>query len=82
VSGRPTVGSGLSRSKVGTIARSDGKRQVTYNGHPLYRFSMDTKAGNTNGENVLAFGARWFAVSPAGGQVSPAPAPQPPPTGY
>jgi hypothetical protein len=80
VSGTLTVGSGLSRSKVGTIKRSDGKRQVTYNGHPLYRFSMDTKAGNTNGENVLAFGARWFALSSAGKQVNP-PAPQPSP-GY
>jgi predicted lipoprotein with Yx(FWY)xxD motif len=78
---KPTVGSGLSRSKVGTIARSDGKRQVTYNGHPLYRFKMDTKAGDTNGENVLAFGARWFAVSSAGKQVSPAAAPQPPTSG-
>jgi predicted lipoprotein with Yx(FWY)xxD motif len=81
VSGRPTVGSGLSHSKVGTIARSDGKRQVTYNGHPLYRFKMDTKAGDTNGENVLAFGARWFALSPAGRQVSPQPATQPPSSG-
>src|SRR4051794_39852173 len=40
-SGRPTVGSGASASKVGTTKRSDGKLQVTYSGHPLYRFMGD-----------------------------------------
>jgi predicted lipoprotein with Yx(FWY)xxD motif len=69
-SGKPTVGKGVRASKVGTIKRSDGKRQVTYNGHPLYRFTMDTKAGETHGEGLTAFGARWFAVSPAGKQIT------------
>jgi predicted lipoprotein with Yx(FWY)xxD motif len=69
-SGKPTVGSGARASMVGTIRRSDGKRQVTYNGHPLYRFEMDTTAGQTHGEGVDAFGARWFVVSPAGKQIS------------
>jgi predicted lipoprotein with Yx(FWY)xxD motif len=68
--GKPTVGRGARASKVGTIRRSGGKRQVTYNGHPLYRFVMDRKPGNTTGEGVSAFGARWFVVSPAGKQVS------------
>ena len=70
VSGKPTVGSGLSASKVGTIRRSDGRRQVTYNHHPLYRFAMDTRAGATNGQGLTAFGGRWFVLSPAGTQVS------------
>ena len=70
VSGKPTVGSGLSASKVGTIGRSDGRRQVTYNHHPLYRFAMDTRAGVTNGQGLTAFGGRWFVLSPAGTQVS------------
>ena len=70
VSGKPTTGHGARASKIGTIKRSGGKRQVTYNGHPLYRFVMDKKPGNTNGEGVTAFGARWFVVSPAGKQVS------------
>jgi hypothetical protein len=43
---------------------------VTYKGHPLYRFAEDKKAGNTNGQGVNAFGGSWFAVSPAGTQVT------------
>ena len=68
--GKPTAGSGARASKLGTTRRSDGKPQVTYNGHPLYRFAQDKKPGDTNGEGLTAFGARWFAVSPAGKQVS------------
>ena len=68
-SGKPTLGSGADSSLVGTTMRSDGKPQVTYNGHPLYLFSGDAKAGDTNGEGVNAFGGLWYAVSPAGNQV-------------
>ena len=68
--GKPTAGSGLTASKLGTTTRSDGSQQVTYNGHPLYLFVKDTKAGQTNGQGVTAFGAAWFAVSPAGTQIS------------
>jgi predicted lipoprotein with Yx(FWY)xxD motif len=68
-SGKPTLGSGADGSLVGTTMRSDGKPQVTYNGHPLYLFSGDAKAGDTNGEGVSAFGGLWYAVSPAGNQV-------------
>jgi predicted lipoprotein with Yx(FWY)xxD motif len=70
VNGTPTVGSGASASMVGTTRRPDGRPQLTYNGHPLYRFANDQKAGDTNGEGLTAFGGSWFAVSPAGNQVS------------
>src|SRR3954451_21798533 len=73
-SGKPTVGSGAKASLVGTTKRSDGKPQVTYNGHPLYTFVMDKKAGQTNGEGVNAFGGSWVVVSPAGKQISRKPA--------
>jgi predicted lipoprotein with Yx(FWY)xxD motif len=69
-SGKPTAGRGLSASKLGTIKRSDGKPQVTYNGHPLYTFQQDTRAGQTNGQGLTAFGASWFTLSPAGNQIS------------
>jgi predicted lipoprotein with Yx(FWY)xxD motif len=68
--GKPTVSSGLTASKAGTTKRSDGKPEVTYNGHPLYLFAGDKKPGDTSGQGVNAFGGSWFAVSPAGTQVS------------
>ncbi len=77
--GKPVVGRGASKSKAGTTKRSDGKRQVTYNGHPLYAFVKDTKAGQTNGEGLKAFGGSWFALSPAGNQVSAKPSAKPHP---
>jgi predicted lipoprotein with Yx(FWY)xxD motif len=68
-SGKPTVGSGAHASLISTTRRSDGKPQVTYNGHPLYTFVMDKKAGDTNGQGVTAFGGKWFAISASGKQV-------------
>jgi predicted lipoprotein with Yx(FWY)xxD motif len=75
--GKPTAGSGLKASLLGTIRRSNGSRQLTYNKHPLYTFTLDKKAGQTNGEGTLAFGAKWYAVSAKGTAVvkaSPPPA--------
>ena len=69
-SGKPTVGSGLTASNVGTTPRSDGQPQVTYNGHPLYLFQNDQKAGDTNGQGVNAFGAAWYVMSPAGNAIT------------
>jgi predicted lipoprotein with Yx(FWY)xxD motif len=68
--GKPTVGTGLTTSKLGTITRSGGNRQVTYNGHPLYLFIKDQKPGQTTGQGVTAFGAPWFALTPSGTQAS------------
>jgi predicted lipoprotein with Yx(FWY)xxD motif len=65
--GKPTGGPGTKASMLGTTKRTDGKLQVTYNHHPLYRFGGDSKAGQTNGENVNAF----FVVSPKGVKVGP-----------
>ncbi len=68
--GNPTVGSGANASQIGTTTRSDGNPQVTYNGHPLYLYEGDQKPGDTNGQGSPAFGAAWYALSPAGKQVS------------
>jgi predicted lipoprotein with Yx(FWY)xxD motif len=68
--GRPRAGSGVAASKLTTTRRPDGKTQVVYNRHPLYRFVGDSKPGDTNGEGLTAFGARWFVVSPAGNQIT------------
>ena len=72
-SGNPTVGKGASASKVGTTKRSDGRTQVTYNGHPVYTYSGDGSAGDTNGQGLNAFGGLWYVVSPAGQQVTKSP---------
>ena len=68
--GKPTVGRGANASIVATTARSDGKPEVTYNSHPLCLFAGDKKPGDTNGQGLTAFGGGWFALSPAGSQVS------------
>lgn len=70
--GKPTAGAGVKTSMLGTTKRTDGKLQVTYNHHPLYRFGYDAKAGQTKGENVNAFGSDWYVVSPKGAKVEPA----------
>jgi predicted lipoprotein with Yx(FWY)xxD motif len=69
VTGRPVAGKGVKSSKLGTTRRSDGKTQVVYNGHPLYRFIGDRSPGSTTGQGLTAFGARWFVVSPAGNEI-------------
>jgi predicted lipoprotein with Yx(FWY)xxD motif len=68
-SGKPTVAGGAKASLVATTSRSDGKPEVTYNGHPLYLYAGDAQPGDTNGQGVVAFGAAWYAVTPAGDQV-------------
>ncbi len=72
---KPTAGPGLKASLLGRIKRSSGSLQVTYNRHPLYAFSLDKRAGQTNGEGNLAFGARWYAISAKGRAILKAPAP-------
>jgi predicted lipoprotein with Yx(FWY)xxD motif len=69
-SGTPKAGSGVTASMLGTITRSDNTTQVTYNKHPLYYYSGDSGTGQHNGQGADAFGAKWFAVTPAGGAVS------------
>jgi predicted lipoprotein with Yx(FWY)xxD motif len=64
--GKATAGSGVSAGMIGTAT---GSSQVTYAGHPLYWFSGDTAAGDTNGEGLTDFGGAWYAVSPAGKAV-------------
>jgi predicted lipoprotein with Yx(FWY)xxD motif len=67
--GKPTAGSGLKASLLGTTKRSNGSRQVTYNKHRLYTYVRDKRAGQTTGEGISAFGARWYAVSARGRAV-------------
>jgi predicted lipoprotein with Yx(FWY)xxD motif len=81
-SGKPQAAAGAKASLLGTTRRADGRMQVTYKGHPLYTFVKDTKKGQTNGEGLTAFGAQWFANSPAGAKVVKHKAAAAPPPGY
>jgi predicted lipoprotein with Yx(FWY)xxD motif len=65
----PQTGSGTKASLISTSTRSDGKTQVVYNGHPLYYYAGDSKAGDTNGQDLNQFGAAWYVLSPAGDQI-------------
>ena len=67
--GKPTTAARVKRSLLGVIRRANGTRQVTYAGHPLYRFALDTKPGQTNGEGRQDFGAGWDALTPAGKKI-------------
>jgi predicted lipoprotein with Yx(FWY)xxD motif len=67
-SSRPLATAGAKASLLGTTKRADGV-QVTYNHHPLYTFVKDMKKGQTNGEEVDAFGAEWYALSPDGAKL-------------
>jgi predicted lipoprotein with Yx(FWY)xxD motif len=66
-SGKPKAGPGVKASLLGVTARKDGKHQVTYAGHPLYRFVSDTRAGQANGEGLQDI---WYAVSASGNKVA------------
>lgn len=68
-SGKPTAGKGVSAAKIGTTKRRDGTTQVTYAGHPLYRFVGDRKVGQTAGQGSKAFGAGWYVVAPSGKKI-------------
>lgn len=61
---------GLNAAMVGTAPRNDHTTQVTYNGHPLYRFSQDAKPGDTTGQGSTAFGGTWHVVSPSGTPIT------------
>jgi predicted lipoprotein with Yx(FWY)xxD motif len=60
---------GVKQSLLGMTRRANGSEQVTYGGHPLYRFIEDREPGQTNGEGSQAFGAGWEVLSPAGKKI-------------
>jgi predicted lipoprotein with Yx(FWY)xxD motif len=63
------VGAAVVPGLVGTTRRTDGSLQVTYAGHPLYRYAGDSAPGETNGEGLRDFGAGWYLVTPQGTTV-------------
>jgi predicted lipoprotein with Yx(FWY)xxD motif len=61
VKGPATAGPGVT-GKLGTITRSDGSTQATYNGHPLYTYVSDTAPGQAKGNGLNLSGGVWHEV--------------------
>ncbi|MGP3976408.1 COG4315 family predicted lipoprotein [Streptomyces sp. 8N114] len=66
----PKAGAGARSELLGTSKREGGDRQVTYDGHPLYRYAGDEEAGDTNGQALNQFGAEWFVLDPSGKKIT------------
>ncbi|MFE9621580.1 SCO0930 family lipoprotein [Streptomyces sp. NPDC006527] len=58
-----TAGDGIDKSLLGEVTRTDGTKQLTVDGWPVYRYAKDTNAGDANGQGV---GGKWFALAPDG----------------
>ena len=82
--GEPHASNGAQAGLLGTTKRKDGSEQVTYSGHPLYTFSGDKGPGEANGNDVEAFGAEWYALTPSGAEPEDGGEREtpPPPTSY
>ena len=77
VVGMPTAGSGVVAADLGTITRSDGTIQATYQGHPLYTYAGDSGPGQTSGNGI---GGKWHVTTAAEGSNGGAGAPSSAPT--
>jgi predicted lipoprotein with Yx(FWY)xxD motif len=66
VYGAQKAGPGVT-GKLGTIKRSDGTIQATYDGHPLYTYIADSAPGQANGNNINLNGGLWHEVLASGG---------------
>jgi predicted lipoprotein with Yx(FWY)xxD motif len=68
-SGRPIAGPGVNTSLLSTIRLPNGKKQVTYAGHPLYGYSPATERGETAYIGTVQFGGAWDALNASGRAV-------------
>jgi predicted lipoprotein with Yx(FWY)xxD motif len=80
--GKLTAAGDAKTSRISTTPRSDGGPQITYRGHPLYLYEGDDKPGDANGQGLNSWGGRWFALSPAGKQLTHGSPPKGAGTGY
>jgi predicted lipoprotein with Yx(FWY)xxD motif len=69
-SSKPRAFAGAKQSLLGRTRRADGRMQVTYRHHPLYRYAGDMGRGQTNGQSLDDFGGEWWVLSPAGNKIT------------
>jgi predicted lipoprotein with Yx(FWY)xxD motif len=69
-SGAPQAGTGVAGSLLGSSRRGDGGgTQVTYHGHPLYYYAGDSRPGDTAGQGLNQFGAKWYVLASSGDKI-------------
>lgn len=70
--GQLTASGGAKPADLSTITRPGGGKQVTYDGHALYFFAGDSASGQTGGQGIDQFGAKWWLVAPSGTKITAA----------
>jgi predicted lipoprotein with Yx(FWY)xxD motif len=60
-------------AKLGVLKRSDGSRQLTVNGWPVYTYVGDSTPGAITGQGLDLSGGLWWVVSPSGSQITTSP---------
>jgi predicted lipoprotein with Yx(FWY)xxD motif len=68
VVGTPVAGPGVT-GRLGTIKRSDGSLQATYDGHPLYTYIADTARGQARGNAINLNGGYWYEMTVSGKRI-------------
>ena len=63
--GEPRALGAIRQRLLGTTRRSDGKTQVTYNGHPLYYYAHEGR-NEVRCHNITEFGGVWLALNASG----------------
>jgi predicted lipoprotein with Yx(FWY)xxD motif len=66
--GAPVAAGEVRADLLGTVPRSDGSTQVTYNGHPLYYYAHEAP-GEVKCHNIATHGGMWWVVQPDGNRA-------------
>lgn len=67
--GKPHTGPGVKASLLGTTKLPNGKHQVTYAGHPIYKYAFNYGKGSTSYVGVRQFRGVWYGVRASGRAV-------------
>jgi predicted lipoprotein with Yx(FWY)xxD motif len=68
--GKPLAGDGALASKLGTTKRTDGKTEVSYNGHPLYYYVDEDEPNEVLCQAVYEYGGYWYVIDRKGNAIT------------